>query len=86
MLTTVSHAKGHRFNPCTAHDSRSKNIACTDERAFALVHGHLIGLASLSEISGRGEVFLCPCSVRKDRPPSHPLHWAGHSFPWGIIP
>lgn len=57
-MTIASHAKGRGFNPLTAHDYRLENTIIGEEGAFALIHDHLISLASLSEISGRSGAFL----------------------------
>lgn len=60
-MTIASHAKGRGFNPLTAQDYKHELSSHSDERAFALIHGHLIDVASLPNRRG-DEVFLCPYS------------------------
>lgn len=55
----ASHAKGRGFNPLTAQSNQHKSFHTIEDSAFAIIHGHLISIASLSEISVRGGAFLC---------------------------
>ena len=73
-MTIASHAEGRRFNPCTAQSAHHENHASVDGGAFALIHNHLINIASLGELSSRQrEAFFClgkKCS-KADKPLSH---------------
>ena len=86
MMIFASHAKGRGFNPLTAHDCSYDSHRCHEDRAFALIHGHLLNLTSLSEISGRSGAFLCPRFGNRNVPPNNEIPRRGHSFPWGVLP
>ena len=58
-MTLASHAKGRGFKPLTAQTYRHDLEIHSEERASALIHEHLIDIASLSEISGRSGAFFC---------------------------
>ena len=63
----ASHARGRGFETLTAHISKVVSPISTEERPFALIHGHLISFTPLLELSGLGGVFLCPSSVPPTR-------------------
>lgn len=44
----------------------------SDERAFALIHGHLLNFTPFSAISGLGGVFFCPSEASPSRAISTP--------------
>lgn len=60
------HARGRWFETLTANISQVISPSTIDERAFALVHGHLLDFTPFSAISGPGGVFYCP----RTNPPS----------------
>ena len=63
----ASHAKGRGFNPLTAHTRQNDSYLIHEERAFALIHGHLLNFTPFLELSGLDGVFFCPVSFPPDR-------------------
>lgn len=77
-MTIASHAKGRGFNPLTAHTSSVKNVNCSDESPFALIHGHLVNFASLFGLSTKSGAFLCPYSLPPVRAHLTPVFDGSH--------